>query len=120
MAKKSREYSFSRFFKDLDLFGFPVKLNFDEKGSTHRTCCGGLSSIIFMAIVIAVIISQVTVLTSKSQSFYSSHEIPFDVKTKNSVLGEASLGVGTFMMVYDANGDTDQTKYTMKSVASVN
>ena len=57
MAKKQREFLFSRFFKDLDLFGFPVKLNFDEKGSTHRTCCGGLSSIIFMVLVFVVIIS---------------------------------------------------------------
>jgi hypothetical protein len=35
MAKKKKEYSFSRFVKDFDFFGYPVQLNFDEKGSTH-------------------------------------------------------------------------------------
>jgi hypothetical protein len=35
MAKKKQEYKFWRFVKDIDLFGYPVQLNFDEKGPTH-------------------------------------------------------------------------------------
>ena len=120
MAKKQRQYTFSRFFKDLDLFGYPVQLNFDEKGATHRTCCGGVSSIVFMILVVVVILSQITVLTSKSQSLYSSHEFPFDSnKTKSSDLADASLGVGTFMIVYDANGNSDQTQFTTQTVSNV-
>jgi hypothetical protein len=57
MAKKQKEYSFSRFVKDFDLFGYPVRLNFDEKGSTHQTCCGGLASFVFLALVFTVVIA---------------------------------------------------------------
>ena len=43
--------------KKLDIFGYPIKLEFDNKGSTHRTSCGALASIIF-ALVSVVIVSQ--------------------------------------------------------------
>ena len=45
-----------RIFKNLDAFGHPVRLNFDQKGNTHRTLCGALVTVLFVVIAIAIIL----------------------------------------------------------------
>ena len=46
---------FIRLIKDIDIFGHPVRFNFDQKGPTHRTCCGGVATIIFFITVLGSI-----------------------------------------------------------------
>lgn len=44
-----------KLFKSLDIFGHPIKLEFDKKGSTHKTCCGSIATIVFVLISLGII-----------------------------------------------------------------
>jgi hypothetical protein len=33
--------------KNIDIFGHPIQLNFDEKGITHKTILGGICTILY-------------------------------------------------------------------------
>jgi hypothetical protein len=35
-----------------DIFGYPVHLNFDKKGTYYKNCFGGLISLIFFGLII--------------------------------------------------------------------
>jgi len=84
-----------------------VRLNFDEKGSTHQTCCGGLASFFFLALVFTVVIAQLVVAGSKSQSMYFSHEYPYDAtQMDSSTMKDATLGLVSFFYVLDTSLDT--------------
>jgi hypothetical protein len=45
----------SRFIKDMDMFGMPIPLHFDRKGSKHTTCCGFLATILFLVATVYVL-----------------------------------------------------------------
>ena len=47
---------FVKFIKDFDIFGHPIKLNFNKNGSTHKTMIGGFTSLIFYVAVVFVIL----------------------------------------------------------------
>ena len=47
--------SISRFIKDMDIFGMPIPLNFDKKGSKHKTCSGFLATLLFVIACIFII-----------------------------------------------------------------
>jgi hypothetical protein len=34
-------------FKNIDIFGYDVRLNFNQQGSTYKTCCGAVLTLIF-------------------------------------------------------------------------
>ena len=40
-----------RLLKQQDLFGHPIELTFNNKGSTHKTLCGGVVSIVIKAVM---------------------------------------------------------------------
>jgi hypothetical protein len=47
--------------KDIDMFGHPIELNFDKKGSTHNTVVGGFFSIyirLFLTFYVSYIFYQ--------------------------------------------------------------
>ena len=44
-----------RRFKNLDVFGYPIRLNFDKKGSTHKTCIGSVATIIFCLVSVLIL-----------------------------------------------------------------
>ena len=50
MFKKEKDISFwkhlKRFFRERDIFGHEIKLNFNQKGDTHNTYVGGIFSIL--------------------------------------------------------------------------
>jgi len=48
----------STFFKERDMFGTPIKVNFDNVNGTHNTEIGGFFSMIIYAIIMAMIISK--------------------------------------------------------------
>ena len=107
MAKKSKEYTFSRFIKDMDLFGYPVQLNFDEKGPTHQTCCGGISTFIFLILVIILVLGQFISMASSAQSMYFTHELPYDASASADSLSDASTGLNTFVYFVNTNSDSN-------------
>ena len=43
------------FLKDQDLFGHPVELNFNKRGSQHNTVLGGIVSIVVKALMVAYV-----------------------------------------------------------------
>ena len=43
-----------KFIKDFDIFGHPVKLNFNKNGTTHKTMIGGVASVGFYVASIVV------------------------------------------------------------------
>ena len=50
--------------KDIDLFGHPIELNFNNKGSTHNTFVGGFFSIfIRFALFVYVVVIVMKMLT---------------------------------------------------------
>ena len=86
-------------FKTFDIFGHKVELNFDQKGSTHQTCCGGLMSQIFMLIMIITVITFFSVMSSGSQSLYYTHDYPLTTEIPE----EASQGMGAYLYFMDQN-----------------
>ena len=62
--------------KTCDIFGHKVELNFDKKGSTHQTTCGGFMSQIYMVVMLLVVITNFQSVTSRSQSLFYTHEYP--------------------------------------------
>ena len=70
----------STFIKNRDWFGHPVSLSFDNKGSKHNTCIGGIFSVLvnaaFIAYSLAHLQKMVFFLDDKiSQAF---HTVEFD------------------------------------------
>jgi hypothetical protein len=45
--------------RDQDMFGYKIELNFNKKGSTHKTLCGGLVSILVLTIMLIYVYSNV-------------------------------------------------------------
>ena len=43
--------------KKIDVFGYRIEINFNNKGSSHKTFPGGISSILFMALMIYLTIT---------------------------------------------------------------
>ena len=52
----------SKAFKGLDIFGYPVQVQFDGKGSKHRTMCGSLFTVLFAAVVLSILAAKVVML----------------------------------------------------------
>ena len=64
--------------KGLDLFGHPINFKFNEHGHTHRTICGGLSSIvfyIFVFVILVVKLGEVQMIQSKVSEPYEINPI---------------------------------------------
>ena len=45
MNKKTNSSKLKTFLKNRDLFGYPIKLNFNRNGDSHKTVIGGVLSI---------------------------------------------------------------------------
>ena len=50
--------TFSRFIKNRDIFGHKVLLNFDNKGNTHATLCGGITSIALVLVILIIAMTK--------------------------------------------------------------
>ena len=50
--------TFRRFIKNLDIFGHRIELNFDQKGNTHQTMCGGFTSIVVVMLLVLLTLSK--------------------------------------------------------------
>jgi hypothetical protein len=38
--------------KNIDIFGYPIQLNFYEKGTTHKTIIGGILTILYYLFIV--------------------------------------------------------------------
>ena len=54
--------SLLNYIRENDLFGFPIALNFNKKGSTHKSILGGSVSIFLKLIILIYSISLVNSL----------------------------------------------------------
>ena len=60
----------SKFIKEQDIFGHHVALNFNKKGDTYQTLCGGLISVLLKSVILAFIIYKTLLLVGfKNNSF---------------------------------------------------
>ena len=56
--------------REIDRFGFPIQLNFDEKGSSHNTIYGGILTLIFYLITIIYIAFGILKIVQHGQDNY--------------------------------------------------
>lgn len=51
--------------RDLDMFGHVINLNFDRRGDSHKTVCGGFFSILFRTFLTLYVILMFKKLIQK-------------------------------------------------------
>ena len=68
----------------LDLFGKPIQLGFDKKGSTHNTITGGVVSIIVRIVLLLYTID----LGNKWWNFLDDKINSFEALTDKSILNQ--------------------------------
>ena len=61
-----------KIWKSMDVFGEPVSLRFDQKGSTHKTMVGFCVSVIYILIALVVV---VICISGESPITFSSYPI---------------------------------------------
>ena len=61
-----------RFVKDQDLFGHPVMLSFNHRGTTHQTSCGGVVSIFIKAFIVFYMYVNFTKLIFRGDDKFGS------------------------------------------------
>ena len=83
------------------MFGHPIHLNFDQKGNTHQTTCGGCCSVLYVILMIITVLGYLTVMRSRSQSLYYSHEYQVSAEEPGEIGGK--FGV----YAYFQNGQTE-------------
>lgn len=85
--KEKKAKTFSRFIKDFDIFGHPVELNFDRKGTTHQTCCGAWSSMACVLVVALTLLVQLGMLLTMRQVETSVHSEKLDASELGHMSG---------------------------------
>jgi hypothetical protein len=80
--------------KDIDMFGFNVKMHFNKNGSEHNTTLGGICSIIFYLLVLGIF----AIAFMPQDPIYLNSEIAFD-SSKSSMITDGQR-VGMFVMIY--------------------
>ena len=92
--------------KDIDLFGYPVHLNFDEKGGggtnslflaqpTHRTCLGGLMSLSFLVVSVIILVNQLSTSYSLQKEQIREFDQSMNMKDDGSTLTLSILDLNT-------------------------
>jgi hypothetical protein len=69
-----------------DMFGYRVELNFNKKGSTHKTMCGGLTSILVLCLMMAYVIINVKKLVLQEDDTLKSIIVETDIEKVDPVL----------------------------------
>ena len=90
------------------MFGKPAQLNFDQKGYTHQTTCGGLFScayVAFMAIIFSGLfqaVSQMNLITQFQSGF----------RLQKDDYSEARLDTGLYMYIADVTNSSLENAIT--------
>ena len=106
---------FRQMMKTFDMFGHKVELNFDQKGSTHQTTCGGFVSQIFVVLISLTILVQFTVMRSRSQSLFYTHDYPLLEDEFADLEDEATEGIGVYLYFMD---QTDKVAIPFESIGA--
>jgi len=107
MTKKkdasSRVFSYFKGIRDKDLFGHNVTLNFNKRGSTHKTLIGG-----FFSIIVKTIIYGYVGLTMKQMLFLEENKnVTIDSLINLEELGEQNYKDSHMTTFYTlTNGET--------------
>ena len=72
--------------KKIDLFGKPIRLNFDKKEDTHKTVFGGIMTMVLVLFLIYYLYDRTQIMYSHEATF-SSLVTPKDPKN----IGEISI-----------------------------
>ena len=81
----------SNFIEQLDLFGHPVALKFNKKGSEHKTVVGGCVSILIRIVLVSYIAILFIRLVNRDDN---KNETEIDVDEDVSItFGEANLKI---------------------------
>ena len=73
-----KNISFKRLFKNIDIFGLPISLNFDEKGVTHQSLMGGCCSLLYITIVIWFVVIYTMEILSGAMDTYSLQKYQYE------------------------------------------
>ena len=85
------------------MFGHKISLNFDEKGDTHRTLCGGLCSIlVFIYILLLAIFSAWRI---GSDEHLTKHPHYIDFEEVGGIDMDGERGARVFFSIYDVSND---------------
>jgi hypothetical protein len=82
-----------RVFKNMDAFGHPIALNFENKGTTHRTCCGFLTTVLWLLISIGVLAACFTPITLNDSTWAK-------VVSSESEIDDSTVQASNLMMLY--------------------
>ena len=81
--------------RDQDWFGFPIALNFNKKGSTHKSIVGGGVSIFLKTIILIYLLSLFNALVFNENDSNNSVKVLLDPED----LGDVRLNETGFMPV---------------------
>ena len=82
-----------RSIKSVDQFGQRIELNFDGKGMTHKTCCGGLFSILAFLLIIAVTVGQVFMHLREEGSLQGQVDYQVDFLKTGDIALKGEIGM---------------------------
>ena len=69
---------FKSFWRERDIFGHPVSLNFNRKGNFHKTPIGGFFSVLINSIYLTYVIYLLTNLLTHNDDTYIEYEFESD------------------------------------------
>jgi hypothetical protein len=85
--------------KDCDLFGHNISLNFDEKGNTHQTLCGGCCS--FLLVIAIMMLACICGWRIGTDKYLTSFPQLIDFEQIGSIDLKSNGGIGLFLYIYE-------------------
>ena len=98
------------FFKNRDLFGHEIGLNFRERGQTYNTCIGGLFSLILRLVMLVYTVDLCNKLIWCKRDEIMVAHYPFDT----DLLGEIQwndIGISSFYALKKGPGYSNVLEY---------
>ena len=88
-----------------DLFGHPIMLQYNRRGSAHQTACGGIFSMVVRLIIVVYTITLLKKLTGFEDDKNSSIESL--IKDKSMITNVSMGDTGVSFSLVLMNSDTD-------------
>ena len=86
-------------FKSIDIFGYEVNLNFNQNGSTYKTCFGAVLTILFYVITMFAFIIMITQDSHKFGTTIINNET-----SSSTTLQSAGLNIQIQLLEKQSNG----------------
>ena len=89
-----------RLVKEQDMFGHPVSLNFNKKGTTANTLLGGCCSILVKLFLLGFVIFRLHVMINRDDNEYQVTDTPVDFEELGEIeMGDVEEGLLPFLFV---------------------